>query len=415
MDRIIPIEVKKKYRRKLFAKIVISLAIAFIVFYYAIIIFSHKLDYRALKTSIVDNGLIDVSVYAIGKIVPVDEIVITAPISSKILEVYKKIGDKVNKGDSILKLDIKSFKTDYESKREEHQLKASNLRLKKMTLENKMKDLEMQLEIAEMQYKRAQVMFANEKFLDSIGASTSDKVRQMELENRIKKMQLDQLYRNLENERLASVEELKSLELNYKISQRNIELMQKTLGEAQILSPKTATLSWINDQIGASISIGGELAKISDLSKFKIEGEISDTYASKVSNGNNALIKIGKEKIYGTVSNITPSSKDGIIKFFVFFNDTNHMQLRSGLKVDLYITHSVRDNVLRIDNASFYTNARDYDLWVIHDNKAIKRKVKLGECSVDKVEVISGLEEGEEVIISDMNAFHSETMLKISR
>lgn len=413
MDRIIPIEIRNKNRKRILFKITLTILVIFFVSYYLINMFSSNLKYDELKTCIVDKGTIEISVYAKGKLVPIKEIIITAPISSKILAVHKKAGDKIYAGDSLMELDIKSFKTDYDSKKEEHKLKANNLKLKKRAIKNKMKDLKMQLEIAEMQYQRGQIMLSNEKLLDSIGASTTDKVKQMELENKIKEMQLDQLRRNIESEELTSIEELRSLELNYKISQRNIELMQKTLGEAKILSPKTATLSWINDQIGTSISLGEEVARVSDLSNFKIEGEISDSYASKITLGNDVLIKIGKNKIYGIINNVTPSSKDGLIRFIVTLKEFELDQLRAGLKADLYLTHSIRDNVLRIDNGSYYTGPHEYNLWIIKDNKANKRKVTLGECSIDKVEVIEGLCEGEEVITSDMYHFENETSIKI--
>ena len=59
----------------------------------------------------------------------------------------------------------------------------------------------------------------------------------------------------------------------------NMDLLFKTLGEAQVMAPRSATLTWINDQVGASVSQGSNLAILSDLSSFKVEGEIADSYA----------------------------------------------------------------------------------------------------------------------------------------
>ncbi len=85
--------------------------------------------------------------------------------------------------------------------------------------------------------------------------------------------------------------------------------MKRTLDDAQIRSPRKAILTYINNQIGAQISQGGQVAIISDLSHFKVEGEIADTYGDRVAAGGKAVVKIGNDKLEGTVSSVTPLSK----------------------------------------------------------------------------------------------------------
>ena len=97
----------------------------------------------------------------------------------------------------------------------------------------------------------------------------------------------------------------------------------------------------------------------------------------------------------------------------VFLDDNSHKRLRSGLKVDVFVVNEVRDETLRLERRSFYNGAGDYDLWVIEDGKAVKRSVKLGEGSYDYVEVLEGLEPGDQVIISDMNKYRSKDNLKV--
>lgn len=69
--------------------------------------------------------------------------------------------------------------------------------------------------------------------------------------------------------------------------------------------------------------------------------------------------------------------------------------------------------MLCIDNHSFYVGAGEYDLWVINDGNIAKRKVTLGENSFDKVEVITGLKNGDKVIVSDMNRFNDKSQINI--
>ena len=58
--------------------------------------------------------------------------------------------------------------------------------------------------------------------------------------------------------------------------------MKRTLDDAQIRSPRKATLTFINSQVGAQVSQGEQVAVISDLSHFKVEGEIADVYGDRI-------------------------------------------------------------------------------------------------------------------------------------
>ena len=55
----------------------------------------------------------------------------------------------------------------------------------------------------------------------------------------------------------------------------------------------------------------------------------------------------------------------------------------------------------------------EYELFVVNGNQLLKRKVQLGDSNFEYVEVVSGLQEGEQVIVSDMNAYKDKNKLKI--
>ena len=168
-------------------------------------------------------------------------------------------------------------------------MQLNKLDLQRKTIASDLAEMKMQVDIDEMMLKRTLVSLNNERYLDSIGASTREKVREAELNYTVKQMQLEQLKRKYENKKSTSRSEIRSLELDYKIAKRNMDLLFKTLGEAQVMAPRSATLTWINDQVGASVSQGSNLAILSDLSSFKVEGEIADSYADKITAGKNGV------------------------------------------------------------------------------------------------------------------------------
>lgn len=413
MDQAISPEMKKRRKRKLIMKVVVTVMACAGVFCFLVGVFQPKIRGAEVNFGMVDEGAVEVSVYATGKIVPFAEEIIASPVSSKVLEVYKKSGDRVEKGEPLLQLDLETIRTDYETKKESLEMQLSKLDLQRKTIASDLAEMKMQIDIDEMTLKRTLVSLNNERYLDSIGASTKEKVREAELNYTVKQMQFEQLKRKFENKQSASESEIRSLELDYKIAKRNIDLLYKTLGEAQIMAPRSATLTWINDQVGASVSQGSNLAILSDLSSFKVEGEIADSYADKITTGNRVNVVIGSEKLSGSVGNVTPSVNNGIIKFVVFLEDQSNTRLRSGLKVDVHVTHAMKDAVLRIPTGAYYMGKGDYDMWVVNGDRAEKRKVVLGESGFEHVEVVQGLATGEKVILSDMGRYRDKEVLHI--
>ncbi len=413
MDRQLSPQIIRRRKIKFILRISISLLVVVLFIILLANAFKPGIRAKEIVTSTVDRGTLEISIYATGKVVPLSEEIITSPLSSKILEVYKKAGEQVKKGDAIIQLDLEAFNTEYDTKREELALKYSKLEQQKTAIQSQLDEMKIQIEINEMKLKRMAVLLANERYLDSIGASTADKVKQEELNYKVEQLQLEQQKQKYRNQLKSATVEMNALELDYKIASKNLNLMKKTQGEAQIRSPREATLTYVNDQIGTSVSQGAQLAIISDLSRFKIEAEIADSYADKILAGNKAIVKVGKEKLRGTVGNVSPSVQNGTIRFNISFSDIDYKKLRSGLKVDVHVIYGLRDDVQRIKSGSFYIGPGEYDIWVIDNGIATRRKVTLGESSFEYIEVVEGLQEGEQVIISDMNRYQDKNTLKI--
>ena len=413
MDRNIPQEeIRRRKRRKLVTAVLIG-AVAVVCFTVLVSMLRSGVSIKDIEVASVDKGMIEISVSASGKVVPFMEEIITSPVSSKIVEVYKKSGDMLKQGDILLRLDLEAANADYSKLKDEMEMKRCKLDQQSVTVKSRLSDLRMQIDIAEMKLKRMEVELRNEHYLDSIGASTSDKVRQAEINYKVEKLLFEQLQQKHRNEKLTSAADLKVSELEFSISQKNIQVMGKTMTEAQVRSPREAVLTWINNQLGATVNAGSQLAIISDLKYFKVEAEIADSYADRISPGARAIVKIGSERMEGIIGNVVPSVKNGIIGFTVMLKESSNAKLRSGLKVDVYVIDAIRDDVLRLANQSYYVGKGNYELWVLNGGIAEKRKVTLGESSYDLVEVVSGLKVGDRVIVSDMGRFKNATKLKV--
>ncbi|MEF9930758.1 MAG: HlyD family efflux transporter periplasmic adaptor subunit, partial [Bacteroidales bacterium] len=235
------------------------------------------------------------------------------------------------------------------------QEKMKVLELNKLRLMNRgrISQLEMSLKVQRMELNRKEVNFRNEKYLDSLGSGTTDRVLEAEL--------------------------------GYKV--------------ARIQSPRKGILTFVFNEIGGQVGRGSKVAIVSDLSHFKVEGEISDSYGSKINVGYKALLKFGRERLIGVVSNLTPLSRNGMLSFSVQLTDDNNPVLRSGLKGEVYILNSVKEDVVRIANGDYYNGPGEYKLYVLNGNELNLRTVQLGECNFEYVEVISGIEIGTQIAV----------------
>ena len=413
MDREISKEVQRKEQRKQFIRIGTAVGGFIVLIVVVISMLQTSLKRKDLNISTVDKGVIEVSVSASGKVIPAFEEIINSPINSRIVEVYKRGGDSVDVGTPILKLDLQSAETEDNKQLDEEQMKSLQLEQQRVTNHNKLSEMEMNLKVSRMELDRKAVELRNERYLDSLGAGTTDKVRQVELDYNVSILKLKEDEQKYKNEQALAEADLKVKELELNIFRKSLAETRRTLEDAQIRSPRKAILTYVNNEIGSQIGQGAKVAIVSDLSHFKIEGEIADTYGDRIAAGSKAVIKIGSEKLDGTVSDVTPLSKNGVISFTVQLEEDNHKRLRSGLKTDVYVMNAVKDDVLRIANSSYYVGKGEYELFVVNGNQLLKRKVQLGDSNFEYVEVVSGLQEGDQVIVSDMNAYKDKNKLKI--
>lgn len=415
MDRAIPVSVQRKRRMVRIGKYVLIVAVILGIATWLGILMMTSVDKKSLIVSEVDRGTIDVSITATGKVVPAFEEVIISPISAQILEVYAHSGDTVDVGTPLLRLDLQSAQDNYSKALDEREIRQQQLVQLTTNTETQLSDRRMQIEVEEMKLGQLEAQLRNEQYLDSLGSGTKDRVRQAEITLRTAQMQLQQLKQQYQNEVRVRQADLRMKQLQDGIADKGLSETRRTLDDANIRSPRKATLTYISSEIGSIVGAGSKVAVVSDLTHFKVNGEITDTYSDRVVAGGRVLVKIGKERLFGTISTVTPLSNNGVITFTVAMDNPSHPKLRSGLKVEVFVITSIKEDVLRIRNGSYYTGAGDYTLFIHKDaNTLVPRSVRLGECNYDYVEVLRGLEEGDSVVVSDMQKFKGKEKIRIN-
>ena len=414
MDRQLTRQEKRKETRKIYYKIGGAILILAGLITGITFLFDDSIDQGKLQIATAEKATLESSVSASGKIVPLYEQAIVSPVASRIMEVYCDEGDSVQEGQSLLRLDLES--AEIEMRRLADEVSMRNIELQQTALNNEtyLTDLEMKIKTKEMAVNHLKAEMANERRLDSIGSGTGDRIREAELAYSTGLLELDQLKMQLINERKAHAASYKSKQLEGSISKRNLSEMERTLDNAKVKAPKSGTVTYLNKALGSSIGAGERLAVVSDLSHFKISAEIPEGNAGKLSVGSAVKIRFNRQILEGHISSISPQSQNGLIDFNVLLKNDNDKRLRSGLRTELNVVYDVHDDIVRIPNGQYFQGPGNYSLFVkVSPDKLERRSVTLGDSNFDYVEVKSGINPGEEVVITDMSDYKNKKSITL--
>lgn len=413
MDREIPKKELRRIRTIRIIKIAISIGVAIVAIVVLSSLMRSGIKRSDIRIGVADRGTLQTSVQGSGRVAPAFEQIINSPVSSRIVEVYRKEGDTVGVGTPLLRLDLQSVESELKSLADERRRKLYDIEQTRLNNQTFLTDMEMKIEVKEMAVSRLGAEVVNERRLDSIGSGTGDRVRQAEFAYETARLELEQLRLQLENERRVKAADIEMKRLELSIFDNNMAEKERTFNDASLRSPRQATLTFITDQIGRNISQGEKVAVISDLSHFKITAEIADNYADRVSVGSKVVIRAGSKALPGTVTRLTPQSRNGIVEFSVVPDVDDDPQLRSGLKTEVHVLCDVHSDVVRIPSGPYFKGPGFYDMFVSSGGKLHRRKVQLGDSNYDFVEVVSGIVPGDSVVTSDLNEYKSRATIKL--
>lgn len=369
---------------------------------------------RDITVGTAERGPLEITVAATGRVVPAHEEIINSPVETRVLRVYAQPGDTVKAGMPLLLLDLEQEQTALGKLHDARTMQQQELRQLELSNMTNISDLEMKIKVSEMNVSRQRIEVENERRLDSIGSGTGDRVRQAETAYRAGVLELEQLRTRLRNERQRASAAEASQRLNVCSSDRDIALMEKTIHRGSIPAPLDGVLTFITSELGSRVGAGEKVAVVSDLSSFKVVGEVPEGSSDRVQTGAAVTVRISGAQFAGTVSNITPQARQGVVSFVVRLDNPRDSRLRSGARAELQVSFGYKSDVLRVPNGSFYKGEGKYQVFVFDsENRAVRRTVHAGDCNRDYVEILDGLQPGDKIIVSATEQYNTKNKLNI--
>jgi HlyD family secretion protein len=359
-----------------------------------------------LLTAPVETGDVAATLTAAGTVIPGHEAVITSPIQSTIRRVALVVGARVQPGQTILELD-KELAASSLAKLDDEQLRNQNKNSQlQITLERTLTDLQAQQQAQELKVSSLQSALRDEQHLLEIGGGTAEAVRQAELNLRVARLEAARLQRQLANQRQASAADRRELGYTVSMQQRSIAELATKLRQADISSQQPGVLTWVNDNLGTTVQAGDALARVADLSRFRVRATISDAYADQLHPGDAVLVRLGPgTDLPGTVASISPAVDKGVVTFYATLQQDHYSALRANLRADVFVVTRAHRGVLRVKNGPFYQGGQEQPVFVLAGGRAVRRVVRFGDSNTDYVQVLSGLRTGEEIIVSDTKSY----------
>ena len=403
---------KEKSKRALVWGIAAAAGIAAVSF--VLMNMAPSVNSRDITVGTAERGPLEITVAATGRVVPAHEEIINSPVETRVLRVYAQPGDTVKAGMPLLLLDLEQEQTALGKLHDARTMQQQELRQLELSNMTNISDLEMKIKVSEMNVSRQRIEVENERRLDSIGSGTGDRVRQAETAYRAGVLELEQLRTRLRNERQRASAAEASQRLNVCSSDRDIVLMEKTIHRGSIPAPLDGVLTFITSELGSRVGAGEKVAVVSDLSSFKVVGEVPEGSSDRVQTGAAVTVRISGAQFAGTVSNITPQARQGVVSFVVRLDNPRDSRLRSGARAELQVSFGYKSDVLRVPNGSFYKGEGKYQVFVFDsENRAVRRTVHAGDCNRDYVEILDGLQPGDKIIVSDTEQYNTKNKLNI--
>jgi len=413
MDRELSTETKTRRKRKRLLTITgIVLAVVLIILLFNRLI-TRPVNRNELIIATAVRGDIHATLNASGTIQPEFEEVITTPVASRILKVLVPAGAPLDSGSSIIELDLSEVTAQVGQSEDHLRLLHAQYEKTRLSLEKTLSELESQRDIRRLKNQWYKQEVGSVQKLFAIGGAMKEEVSKATLDYEIATLELSQLERQIENLKQSTMAQLNEMELNIRIQERQLGELRAKRSLSRITAGRPGVITWVNDQIGSHVEPGEVVARVADLRSFQVDATISDIYADRIYQGQKVLVRVNDRQLPGSIATIQPAVKNGFISFSANLNDRSDPALRPHMQVDVYPVTESKCNAILLPRESAFSGSEEQYLFVISGDRAIRRTVTTGLSNYDVVEITSGIQEGEEVIVSTMKAYERRKTITI--
>jgi HlyD family secretion protein len=194
-----------------------------------------------------------------------------------------------------------------------------------------------------------------------------------------------------------------------------VQDLQRQVDNLNVRSPVDGQVGQLFIAERATVAKDAQLLSVIDLSALEVEVKVPESFARDLAIGMGGEISGNDNTWKGVVSAISPEVVNGEVAARVRFDGATPKQLRQNQRLSVRILLDHRENVLTVQRGSFVDESGGSYAYVVNDGIATKTPIRVGESSIDKVEILDGLKEGQNIVISGTDNFKGAQRVVISR
>lgn len=358
-----------------------------------------------IRVATVTAGPLDAVVTASGTVVPAIERVLSSPVDARLLRVLKRPGEAVEQGDPIAELDLGESTLAFETIVTSGRIADNQQAQARLALDTSLADLDGRIERQALEFQMLSEKAGSSAQLFKDGLVSQQALRDAALAARHAELTLAQLRRDRENATRAAALQSEQLTLQRAALAKQADQARRQLELGTTRSDRTGVVTWVLSQEGSLVRRGEVIARIADLSAFRIDATVSDVHAARIRTGAPVTITLNDTSVKGTISEVQPVIDGGVIRFAVALADPSHQMLRPNLRVDVLVVTDHRARAIKVRQGTFPEIHGSPYVYVVRNGRAYRTAVRFGLRGFDEVEVISGVSEGDQVVISDMRDY----------
>ena len=375
-----------------------------------------SVDRSSVWIDTVKRGPMVRQVRGLGTLVPEDIRWIPVTTEASVERILIWPGTKVEPGDVILTLTSPELEQSAHDAELQAKAAEAELATERATLQRELLDQESKTTAAQAAYKQAKMeretndqLAKNGLVADIIYKTSKIKEEESQKSDEIEQKRLAFARDSIEPQlasKQAAVDQAKQLA---KLKLDQVEALHVKAGMSGVLQQLPV-------QIGQRVKAGDNLARVADPSKLKAQIKIAETQAKDIQPNQSAIIDTRNGVVKGHVKRVDPAVEQGTVTVDVAFDEQLPKGARPDLSVDGTIELERLENVVFVGRPAFGQENNTVGMFklVPGSNEAMRTAVKLGKSSVNTIEILSGLNPGDQVILSDTSARDSNERIRLN-
>ena len=191
-----------------------------------------------------------------------------------------------------------------------------------------------------------------------------------------------------------------------------VEDLERQVEELTLRAPVSGLVSRVEITDHDAVEQGSPIVTVVDLSTFEVEAAFPENYADEIGAGTEAVVTYEGRRYPAVVKSISPEVEGSRVQGFVAFAGEMPEGIKQNQRVQVRAIFEMRPDVVKVQRGPFLEAGAGRLAYVIEDGVAVLRPIEIGAISVSDVEIVGGLEIGDEIIISDTERFDgAETVL----